>query len=327
VNRSHSGDSDLWAAAASLDVAQVRRRFRPPGLCQNRPTIQPLRVNIGLSKMMELEQSYKASAQQFLRKLGVYERMKSSWVYDIYWRVANPRVLAERAGEVEFYRRVLTGFQTGDLVFDIGANQGYKTDIFLRLGARVVAVDPDEFNQRTLTDKFLKWRLFRRSVHIEGKAVSDRNATATMWLDAPGSAKNTLDQKWVENLREDDKRFGHRLSFGSTKSVTTITVDDLIDHYGLPFFIKIDVEGHELAVLRGMKCPVKYLSFEVNLPEFTSEGLQCIDRLHDISETGTFNYATECQDNLALKTWMSHRDFAKIFDKLTESCVEVFWRN
>jgi FkbM family methyltransferase len=220
----------------------------------------------------------------------------------------------------------LDGFSEGGLIFDIGANQGYKTDIFLRLGASVVAVDPDELNQDILAKKFLRGRWMRKPMQIEGKAVSDSCSVATLWLDAPGSAKNTLNRKWVDSLREDDARFGHRLDFGSTRTVETTTIEDLVARYGVPFFIKIDVEGHELAVLQGMKQPVRYLSFEVNLPEFASEGWQCIDRLNEIEINGTFNYSKDCQGSLALKDWMPYREFRTIYDEIQESCVEIFWR-
>jgi FkbM family methyltransferase len=268
----------------------------------------------------------KASAQNVLKSLGVYERLKASWVYEAYWRLADPDVIAERQGEVDFYRRLLEGFNKGDVIFDIGANQGYKSDIFLRLGATVVAVDPDELNQNILAEKFLKRRLSPKPIHVEGKAVSDTKSTATMWLDAPGSAKNTLNRKWVDSLREDDSRFGHRLDFASSRSVETTTIEDLIDRYGVPFFIKIDVEGHELAVLRGMKRPVKYLSFEVNLPEFAAEGWDCIDRLHEINGEGEFNYSKDCQGELARNTWALHDEFRGIYDGMQDSCVEIFWR-
>lgn len=109
---------------------------------------------------------------------------------------------------MEFYRKLLNGFRSGDLIFDIGANHGSKVDFFLRLGARVVAVEPDEFNQGVLKRRFLDWRITPKPVTIVGKAVGDKVASQTMWIDAPGSAKNTLSSKWVETLRAYKERFG-----------------------------------------------------------------------------------------------------------------------
>jgi FkbM family methyltransferase len=268
----------------------------------------------------------KKSAQTFLTRVGLYERLKSSFVYDFYWAFANQQILEERAKEIEFYKNTLQGFRKGYLIFDIGANQGYKTDIFLRLGARVVAVDPDKENQESLRQRFLKYRLRPKRVDVEGKAVSDAIATKTMWIDAPGSAKNTLSPKWVATLRTDQKRFGQCFEFASKEQVETVTLEKLIATHGIPFFIKIDVEGHEPSVLRGLNRPVPYLSFEVNLPEFRLESLQCVDILRGIASDGQFNYAVDCERGLMLENWMRCREFARVMEGCEAPSIEVFWR-
>ena len=267
----------------------------------------------------------KQRLQQTFRRLGVYDRLKASCLYDCYWKIADSRVIKQRDCEVEFYRNVLKGFRNGDFIFDIGANHGSKVDVFLRLGAKVLAVEPDEFNQRVLKRKFLDYRISPKPVTIVGKAVSDNAASQIMWVDAPGSAKNTLSSKWVETLRENEERFGVRMDFAQTKKVQTTTLEELIAAYGEPIFVKIDVEGYEPNVLRGLKRPVKYLSFEVNLPEFKTEGLECLELLEKISKTGRFNYTLDCQRGLALNRWMGFQEFVQAFNACTEPCVEVFW--
>ena len=104
----------------------------------------------------------------------------------------------------------------------------------------------------------------------------------------------------------------------------TITLDQLISTYGRPFYIKIDVEGYELNVLNGLKTTVPYLSFEVNLPDFRSEGEQCIARLREIAVNGTFNCAVG--NRLIFSDWMSHNNFTRAFAEVREPSVEVFWR-
>ncbi|MGB8474156.1 MAG: hypothetical protein WCE61_08740 [Candidatus Acidiferrum sp.] len=92
----------------------------------------------------------KRSAQLFLERVGLYQRLKASRVYDFYWSLVDPHWLTDRDKEVDFYRTTLTGFQKGNVIFDIGANDGCKTDVFLRLGAKVVAVEPDDTNIKIL---------------------------------------------------------------------------------------------------------------------------------------------------------------------------------
>ncbi len=64
--------------------------------------------------------------------------------------------------------------------------------------------------------------------------------------------------------------------------------------------MKIDVEGLEPSVIRGLRRPVPYLSFEVNLPEFRPEGLECVELLRTLTPTGAFNYAVKCDTGLEL---------------------------
>ena len=147
-----------------------------------------------------------------------------------------------------------------------------------------------------------------------------------MWIDEPGSAKNTLNPKWVETLRTDSSRFGKSLEFGQKKEVETITLEELIRSQGLPFYVKIDVEGYEAVVLRGLRSPVRYLSFEVNLPEFRPEALECIELLENVAAHGDFNYAPDCQRGLALERWLSKKEFVDALNDCQEPCIEVFWK-
>jgi FkbM family methyltransferase len=270
--------------------------------------------------------SLKRHFQRSLQRLGVYERARASWIYDLYWAVLDKQIINNRRNEVAFYRGLLYGFRKGDLVFDLGANQGYKTGIFLELGARVVAVDPDEVSQQVLTQRFLMYRLKAKPLTIVGKAVSYERSTGTMWIDRPGSAKNTLSVKWAEILRGDNKRFGDRIRFDNSKEVDTITLEQLIATHGSPFFVKIDVEGHELSVLRGLQRPIPYLSFEVNLPEFRQEGLECVKVLSDLAADGEFAYSDDCRFGLASYRWFSGEEFSVTLGLCTAASIEVFWR-
>jgi len=271
----------------------------------------------------------KRQTQTILRRAGLYDRLRTSTIHDLYRSVADKGWILARDRQIDFYRRLLPELRQGDLIFDVGANEGSKTDLFLRLGARVVAIEPDETNQLILQERFVKFRLARRPVVIVGKAVSDKNATESMWIDGPGSAVNTLSQKWATALSGNKTRhtYGHcGLDFVQSRTVETTTLEELIAVHGPPLFIKIDVEGYELNVIRGLRHAVPYLSFEVNLPEFRPEGLQCVALLGGLAVNGKFNYAVDCERGLALERWQDSNEFLRVLEQCPDNTIEIFWK-
>lgn len=256
-------------------------------------------------------------------------RLKSSFIRDAYWALGHREKLESLRQEVRFYKGVLAGFERGGLILDIGANVGAKTDVFLRLGARVVAVEPDDACSRRLEERFLEFRISPRPVTIVTRAVSNRVGTEEMFIDGPGSAVNTMSPKWAESLKKNKASFVYGncgLEFKQTKLVETTTIDQLIAQHGVPFFVKIDVEGHELSALRGLHRPVPYLSFEVNLPEFRPEGLQCVRMLAELAHAGRFNYVSDVAHGLKLNEWVPADDFSAVLDRCSERSIEVFWK-
>lgn len=257
-------------------------------------------------------------------------RLESSSIRRMYWAIAKRENLLSCQREEEFYRKLLAGMESGDVIFDIGANRGAKTDVFLRLGARVVAVEPDEACHLILRDRFLRYRLKSSPVILVDKAVSDRIGIEELFIDGPGSAVNTISRKWADHLKENKKSFKYQhcgLDFSKRKSIATTTINDLVRLYGAPFFVKIDVEGHELSVLRGMQRPVPFLSFEINLSMFRPEGISCVHELDQISSDGLFNYTSDCTSGLVLDKWLPAASICSVIETCNEESIEVFWKS
>jgi len=116
------------------------------------------------------------------------------------------------------------------------------------------------------------------------------------------------------------------VEFAGREEVETTTLDSLMNTFGAPYYIKVDVEGHEPSVLRGLKRPVPFLSFEVNLPEFLPEGIECVEILTSLCENGRFNWSGDCQGGFALSDWLGGPDFIPVLRRCGEASVEVFWR-
>lgn len=257
-------------------------------------------------------------------------RLESSSIRRMYWAIAKRQNLISSQQEEQFYRALLDGLKHGDLIYDIGANRGAKADIFLRLGARVVAVEPDKQCQAILKDRFLRYRLKSSPITLVEKAVSDKIGVEEFFVDGPGSAVNTISRKWADHLKDhrNDFKYEHYgLQFSNSRTVETTTIDDLMSQFGVPFFVKIDVEGHELSVLQGMRRAVPYMSFEVNLNTFRSEGIGCVEVLRDLSSEGLFNYTPDCCAGLSLEKWLPAEEFGSVLETCTEETIEVFWRS
>jgi FkbM family methyltransferase len=159
----------------------------------------------------------------------------------------------------------------GDLVFDIGAHVGDRVASFRRLGARVVAVEPQPALVKLL-------RLFygrRADVAIEAVAVGRGVGTADMMINPDNPTVSTASPEFVSAARDAPGWETQRWTGSVTVPVTTL--DALIDKHGTPAFIKIDVEGFEQEALLGLSRAVSALSFEFTIIQ-RDVGLACIER-------------------------------------------------
>jgi FkbM family methyltransferase len=210
--------------------------------------------------------------------------IRSMWVYKLYLFLFNNKIYKSIKNEVIFYSSL--HIPSDALVFDVGANIGDKSAMFSKLCKSIVAIEPDVRNHKLLKFRFS----LNRKISVVNSAVGGKNHKALFHINTPGSPANTLSKKWKEIL-EDPKanRWSKSLKFELSYMVEVLTIESLITNYGLPYFIKIDVEGYELQVIKGLNTPIPILSFEANLPEFREETLNCVWELHKISNKTTFN--------------------------------------
>ncbi|HYH16767.1 MAG TPA: FkbM family methyltransferase, partial [Flavisolibacter sp.] len=90
------------------------------------------------------------------------------------------------------------------------------------------------------------------------------------------------------------------------------TLDSLISKYGCPKFCKIDVEGYELQVLKGLHQPLPLISLEYCVPEMTNDLIECISYLQHLSPNGIFNYSIGESMEWASKQWFNAESFKKL---------------
>jgi Methyltransferase FkbM domain len=138
-----------------------------------------------------------------------------------------------------------------------------------------------------------------------------------------GSALNTFSEKWKDALEADF--FKDTYIFTQKKvNVNTTTLDQLIVRYGLPSFAKIDVEGHEIQVFRGLSQPIPLIVFEANLPVFLTETYQIIDLLEEMDSQAQFRYSHYFEANML--EFVDAAAFKKILEKLGKCSIDIICR-
>jgi len=96
--------------------------------------------------------------------------------------------------------------------------------------------------------------------------------------------------------------------------VPVTTLDKLINKYGNPVYCKIDVEGFEFHVLRGLSQPIKNISFEFT-PEYIEVALDSIKHLITLGSV-QFNFTIEMDASFGSSEWVGSDEISKILSSL-----------
>lgn len=162
------------------------------------------------------------------------------------------RTFLKRREMLRFYRGFVSA---GDLCFDIGANVGERADVFLKLGGTVVAVEPQQSCVRVLADKYAR----QNRLSLVHCALGEEAGESELRICTESTECATLSPDFVAAYSEISG-----LHWDKIEQVKVRTLADLCAEFGMPAFCKIDVEGYESAVFRGMGEPLACLSFEFN---------------------------------------------------------------
>jgi FkbM family methyltransferase len=198
-----------------------------------------------------------------------------------------------------------------DLIFDVGANIGDMTNIFKNNAKKVVAFEPNP----QLSNQ-LRYRFNMDNVVIDPRGISDDIGIKNFNISAAHTI-STLSDDWVTN-----SRFSDLNAWDLVLEIETITLDKAIDEYGVPDYIKIDIEGYEYEVLTSFTKLLNHtiISFEW-AEEQKSKLIEIINHLHYLG----YNKFYRAENDIVLFDkdidWMNYNEF-KFADDLNPNRKE-----
>jgi FkbM family methyltransferase len=201
----------------------------------------------------------------------------------------------------DFYSKFI---KKDDLCFDVGANMGNKVEPMLENNARVIAIEPQEACQKVLKKKF------RNKIELVTKGLGSKEEIKDFYI-SDSNTISSFSKDWIDAVKKD--RFKNH-EWNTIKKIEIITLDKLIEIYGIPAFIKIDVEGYEVEVLKGLTTPVGMISFEYTVPEQTHKSIECINVIRSNNYSIECNFTVGDKMEFVLSKWQNSADFIKTIE-------------
>ena len=185
----------------------------------------------------------------------------------------------------------------GDLTFDIGSHVGDRIASFRRLGARVVALEPQPLCARAIRAIYAG----DEGVTLIEAACGERAGTVTLRVNSANPTVTTASRDFV--AAADGAGGWEGQVWDTTIEVPCTTLDALIAEHGEPTFAKVDVEGFEATVLAGLSRPLPALSFEFTTIQ-RDVALACLGRLAAFGRYG-FDVALGESQALTFGRWIA----------------------
>lgn len=226
-----------------------------------------------------------------------------------------------RSYRVWYLRRRFAGLlallRPDALVFDVGANVGTWTEVLRSFGCRVVAVEPQAACVARLASRYAR----DAGVTVVVAAVAETAGELELFL-AGSSQHASASRRWIDEMVT---RGGFAPDYWQeTVTVPARTLDDLIEEFGEPDYLKLDVEGSELPALLGLSQPLPLLSFETH-GEALEAARACVARLLELAPYD-FNLAPGTFPELDPHGWRSGEEVQRALAAQPHGWNNVFAR-
>ena len=191
----------------------------------------------------------------------------------------------------------LSFLNAGDIFYDVGANVGNRIEPLIGQGIDIVAIEPQKETAWVLKKRF------GNRIHLVNKGLGAKEGSKEMFISETHTL-SSFSMDYIDTTRESGRFSDHK--WKGSEFIPITTLDQVIKEFGSPKFIKIDVEGFEYEVLKGLTEPVEYISIEYTVPERVENLVDCIKLIDGLSHDGAeFNYASGESMELCYDKWLN----------------------
>lgn len=203
--------------------------------------------------------------------------------------------LAVQRKNAAFYGSLV---KPGELVFDVGANRGDISDALIQVGARVVAFEPQPDMCQTIRDRIGG----SADLQIRECVLGAEPGEVKLFVNKNHTGQSSVLEEWPTEISQ-------------AIPVPMSTLDREIETFGRPSYIKIDVEGYEHEVLKGLRSHVPLVSFEHTRDnEKGAEKVRaCIDHLRSLGRSLEVNLTPAEDLTFTYPRWLSAEEFLEIY--------------
>jgi FkbM family methyltransferase len=189
-----------------------------------------------------------------------------------------------------------------NLIFDIGAHLGSTVKIFTKKKAgRIIAFEPNPLLVDNLREVFKN-----NNVTVDTRGLSNEIGTKIFNVSYADSL-STFSQDWIHN-----SRFSDTITWDTQVEVETTTLDNVIEEYGIPDYVKIDVEGYEYEVLSSLTKFLPDTLFAFEWAEETKDKIYLI--LEHVYNLGYKSFGYTEEDKVLFDgeiDWVEYQEFLK----------------
>ena len=177
-------------------------------------------------------------------------------------------------------------------IFDIGMHNGTDTEFYLKKGFNVVAVEANPALLEVCHEKFGEYIKSGQLVII-GKAIAGHEGDVSFYVFPNKDDWGGLHESWNTSMIPDNEKI----------TVPSMTFDSILEEYGIPYYLKIDIEGSDILCLKALakyEAKPKYVSVEFLTPNnLSGEKVDALDLLCHLKALGYTKFLVSDQSKVS----------------------------